>query len=239
MITKKNIQEIKKLGITIDHDMAFGGKSKGNKHLFRVVAIAKHLALKTNADILVVEAGAWLHDTALPSGDDYNYKNNKEILLNLLSRTNISAEDKNLISECVASHEGTKIPKTLEAKIVHDADVLEKVGLLGIIRHTWKLTNLEKINPNNITDRDVKKIIEHIEWRGKRLQTSGARKIQKYLTVPIKIDQAKTLISLISEMADKGIVTEKIAMVLSKHLNKRQNEKLTEQLSLRYLPRFK
>ena len=35
MINKKQLNQIKKLGIKIDHQMAFKGKSKGNKHLFR------------------------------------------------------------------------------------------------------------------------------------------------------------------------------------------------------------
>src|SRR3989344_8066061 len=129
MVNQKYIKEIKKVGIRIDHDMAFDGKSKGNKHLFRVVKLAKYLALKSKADISIVECGAWLHDTALPSGNDYDYKKNKKIVEKLLYSIDISKKDKEFISECVASHEGTKIPKTLEAKIVHDADVLEKTGI--------------------------------------------------------------------------------------------------------------
>ena len=145
-------------------EKASGGKSKGNKHLFRVVKIADHLAKKMKADARIVQAGAWLHDTALPSGNDYDYKKNKRIVQKILSSAPISKGDKNLIAECVASHEGTEGPKTLEARVVHDADVLEKVGLLGLIRHTWKLTNSDKINPSAVKDGDVKKIVDHIAW---------------------------------------------------------------------------
>jgi HD superfamily phosphodiesterase len=239
MINKKNIKEIKKLGIKIDHDMAFGGKSKGNKHLSRAVKIAKFLALKEKADIKIVECGAWLHDTALPTGDDYNYDKNKKIVMELLSNINISNIDKKLIAECVASHEGVEDPKTLEAKIVHDADVIEKLGILGIIRHTWKLTNLNEINPTMITDLEVKKVLNHIKWRNKRLQTKTAKNIGKYLKIKINIKEIKNIISLISKQANNGVITEKIAVGLQSQLNKEQNKILKEQLNLDYLSKFK
>ncbi|HEY5587859.1 MAG TPA: HD domain-containing protein [Candidatus Paceibacterota bacterium] len=238
MINQKNIKEIKKLGIKIDHDIAFGGKSKGNKHLFRAVKIAKYLATKTKADLSIVETGTWLHDTALPSGNDYNYENNKKIVMSLLSPINISQIDKDLIAECVASHEGTEKPKTLEAKIVHDADVLEKLGILGIIRHTWKMTNSNEIDPELINDRDVKKVLEHIKWRNKKLQTPIAKKIARYLNVPISIKNARIIVLIASKNAMNGVITEKIAVLVRKHLNKQQKEKLEEQLNLSYLNKF-
>ncbi len=238
MINQKKIKEIKKLGIKIDHEIAFGGKSKGNKHLFRAVKIAKYLAIKTKADLSIVEGGAWLHDTALPTGNDYNYKNNKKIVMNLLSPIDISQTDKELIAECVASHEGTEKPKTLEAKIVHDADVLEKLGILGIIRHTWKMTNSNQINPKLITDQDVKKVLEHIKWRSKKLQTPIAQKIARYLNVPINKKDAMVIVSIASNNAIKGVITEKIALLLQKYLDQKQKEILAEQLNLDYLNKF-
>src|ERR1035437_4828642 len=128
MITKETLIKIKKLGIGIDWNDAFAGKSKGNKHLFRVVKLAKYMATKLKADVLVVEAAAWLHDTALPSGNDYDYKKNKEIVKKIMADLDLSPGESDKIAECVACHEGTAKIKTLEAKIIHDADVLEKVG---------------------------------------------------------------------------------------------------------------
>ena len=238
MINQKNIKEIKKLGIKIDHDMAFSGKSKGNKHLFRAVKIAKYLATKTKANLSIVEGGAWLHDTALPTGNDYNYKNNKKIVMSLLSPIDIPQTDKDLIAECVASHEGTKNPKTLEAKIVHDADVIEKLGILGIIRHTWKMTNSNEIDPKLINDQDVKKVLEHIKWRSKKLQTPIAKKMARYLNVPINIKDARIIVSITSSNSINGVITEKIALLVSKHLNNNKKEKLKEQLNLSYLNKF-
>ena len=239
MLDKNTLLKIKKLALKIDHDIAFGGKSKGNKHLLRVVRIAQFLAKKTGANPAITIAGAFFHDTALPSGNDYEYTQNKKIAKKLLKPFNLSQVELNKIAECVASHEGTVKPKSLEAKVVHDADVLEKLGLLGIIRHTWKTTNQNKLNPSAVRNEDVDKIVKHISWRRKRLQTPIARKIAKHLTVPVGKQKAKTMVTLAADMAARGIVTEKIAVALRKHLNQKQNEKLKEQLNLGYLKTFK
>lgn len=239
MLNKHILLEIKKLALKTDHNVAFGGKSKGNRHLLRVVRIAKFLAQKSGADESVVVAGAFLHDTALPSGNDYDYLQNKRIVKDLLKPFNLSQIKLHEIAECVASHEGTTSPKTLEAKVVHDADVLEKLGLLGIIRHAWKLTNSGKMNYKIITEKNVKTITDHIKWRRKRLQTPTAKKIGKYLSILVDKQKAKIIVTLSANMAFNGVTTEKIAVVLRKHLNKKENKKLKEQLNLDYLSKLK
>ena len=197
------------------------------------------MAQKIGANLFIAQAGALLHDTALPSGNDYNYLQNKKIVRNLLKSFKLSENELDGIAECVASHEGTVRPKSLEAKIVHDADVLEKTGILGIIRHTWKMTNSNKLNHEMVKDKDVKKILDHTEWRGKRLQTPIAKIMQKYLTIPIDKRRIKILVSLTANMAFNGIVTEKIARAIYKHLTAIQRKRLKEQLSLTYLSKFK
>ena len=239
MLDKETLLRIKQVALKIDHNIAFGGKSKGNRHLLRVVRIAQFLAKKTGADFAITTAGAFLHDTALPSGNDYDYSENKKIVRKLLQDFDLSQEEIDKIAECVASHEGTTKPKSLEAKVVHDADVLEKVGLLGIIRHTWKTTNQNKLDPSAVRSSDVNKIVNHISWRRKRLQTPIARKIAKYLTVPVSKHEAKTIATITANMATRGIVTEKIAIALREHLSQTQNAMLKEQLNLGYLKLFK
>lgn len=238
MLNKKILLKIKELGIKTDWSDAFGGKSKGNKHLFRVVILAKYMAKKLGANIAIVEAGAWLHDTALPSGNDYDYEKNKVIIKNLLLDFDLSKEDLYMIVECVASHEGTSEPQILESKIVHDADVLEKTGILGIIRHTWKLVNSGKLSPECVTNEDVKEILKHLKWRSNKLQTSLGKKISRYLSLPITTSQARAIISIVAKEAFKGVVTEKIARLVYKKLTVFQKRKLQEQLNLDYISEF-
>lgn len=238
MLDKKTLLKIKKLGVETDWNDAFSGKSRGNRHLFRVVKLAKHMAKRLGANIPIVEAGAWLHDTALPSENDYNYKKNKKIAEAMLTNLNLSTEELDMIAECVASHEGTSKPKTLEAKIVHDADVLEKSGMLGIVRHTWKLANSSKLSPEHITKRDTAEILNHLKWRSRKLQTSLGRRIHSYLVILITFMRAKEIISIVAKKAIEGIVIEKIARSIYKKLTVAQRKKLREQLSQTYLRRF-
>lgn len=238
MLNKNTLLKIRKLALKIDWDVSFEGKSKGNKHLFRVVKIAKFLAKRTNADSLVVEAGALLHDIGLPSENDHDYQQNKQTVKKLLKSFNLTESELHEIAECVASHEGTVEPKTLEAKIVHDADVLEKSGMLGIIRHTWKLINLKKIKSKDINDEIAQGILDHIQWRGKKLQTPLAQKIHEYLDISMEKKQLTQIIRKTAELAKQGIITEKIAGLLFKELNDNQRTKLKQQLELTCLRNF-
>ncbi|OGW88451.1 MAG: hypothetical protein A3A73_01310 [Omnitrophica bacterium RIFCSPLOWO2_01_FULL_50_24] len=238
MLVKETLLKIKKLGIETDWNDAFAGKSKGNRHLFRVVRLARYMAKRLSANVSIVEAGAWLHDSALPSGNDYDYKKNRRIVKKLLSPFNLSTREINAVAECVAAHEGTSKPKTVEAKIVHDTDVLEKSGMLGIIRHTWKMANSGMLLPGHITRKDAAKILNHLQWRSKKLQTSLGKKIHSYVTIPITQAKAQEIISFVAEKAVTGIVTEKIAHLIYKKLTAIQQKRLKEQMNQDYLRRF-
>jgi len=85
----------------------------------------------------------------------------------------------------------------------------------------------------------VKIILEHIEWRRKRLQTQIAKKIGKYLAIKINKQKAKIIVAISAGLAFEGIITEKIAIALRKYLSKQENIKLREQLNLDYLRKFK
>lgn len=237
MINRQDIQKIKKIALEIDHNVAFGGKSKGNKHLSRVVKISLFLCEKLGADRDIIEVAAYLHDAALPTKNDDNYVANKKLIEKIFSKSN-TAFDRAFISkvaEAVASHEGIVLPKTLEAKIIHDADVIEKTGLLGIISHTWKLTNHKKINPENISDKDITLVTEHIKWRQNILQTELAKKISIKNNCFISMNTLRKIMPIISQLAFKGVITEKIAKKIEPLLNKRQAKCLINQLTLAYL----
>ena len=235
MLTKESLRKIRKITLEVDHDAAFGGKSKGNKHLERVVRIAKFLARAEGADLALTEAGAFLHDTALPSGNDYQYARNKKTVIRLLKRLHLTPQEVEQIAECAASHEGTAKPKTLEAAIVHDADVIEKTGILGIIRHTWKLTNSRKIDHRKVLDKDVRAILEHIEWRRKRLNLKSSKKLAKRVAAQVTQHQARKIIAIVAPLAYQGVITEKIIPIVNKELNLEQRKKLEIQIKLRYL----
>lgn len=231
------MRKIAKIALEIDHNAAFGGKSKGNKHLSRAVKIALFLCKELKADRNVVEVAAYLHDAALPTKNDENYLANKKLIKDILKKSRIAFDSAFIskVAEAAASHEGTVLPGTLEAKIVHDADVIEKTGILGIIRHTWKMTNHGNIDPENIRDKDIISITDHIVWRQSVLQTALARELAARNNLALPFDTLKKIVPIISKLALQGIITEKIAKKIEPLLNRRQKAALNNQLTLTYL----
>ena len=155
---KTELRRIEKEALRLDWEVTFGGKTKGNKHLWRVVKIASFLARETDANIDIVEAGAWLHDASLVTGSDYNLETVKKFSIKLLHGFNLSENEREIILDCIVSHEDSKAPGSVEAKIVHDADVLDKLGVLGLIRHSVKSTNMGLID-EAVTFEQAKKIV--------------------------------------------------------------------------------
>ena len=82
------------------------------------------------------------------------------------------------IAKFLALETGADILFTQAGALLHDADVLEKAGILGIIRHTWKLVALGKIKVEKIDDRVAKIISDHIRWCAEQLKTSPAKRIK-------------------------------------------------------------
>jgi len=108
-------------------------------HIHRVWRLAMHIAQKVNADIFVVQLGALLHDVG-----DWKLEKPGELPGHIQARqllTSLHVED--LIIEHVTeimqtiSFKGASVPtpmKTLEGKVVQDADRLEALGAIGIAR---------------------------------------------------------------------------------------------------------
>lgn len=171
-MNKAIMKKIKEFALHLDWDIAFGGKSKGNRHLFRVEKIAVFLAKKEGANLDIVRAGAWLHDVGLIKGNTNHPINGSKIAKKFLKKLKIKQDLIAEICHCIEAHEGNIKAKTKEAMVVHDADVLDKMGPLGIIRETWKEANLgiptEKICKN------LKKVLKR---RERKLYTQTAKKV--------------------------------------------------------------
>ncbi len=166
------MNKIKNKAVYLDWNIAFNGKSKNNRHLFRVNEIAEFLVEKERANKQIVVAGAWLHDVGLIKGNINHPKNGKRIAREILSSIGVNEKEIKEIEHCVESHEGDIKARTKEAMIVHDADALDKMGSLGIIRHSWKLA-IQGFNTEEIC-----KVLEnHLEERKRNLYTKTAKSI--------------------------------------------------------------
>ena len=108
-------------------------------HIFRVWTLAKKIAVEEKAQIEIVELSALLHDIAdwkFHDGDDsIGPAIAREFLDNHNVETNLSDSVVEIISTVSYKGAGVATPmKTLEGKIVQDADRLDAIGALGIAR---------------------------------------------------------------------------------------------------------
>ncbi len=240
MLNKETIDTIRAFAIANDWNMAFGGASTGNQHLSRMVRISLFLADHLNANSLLVEAGAWLHDFPLGSGMDDNHEHNHKVTSSVLDNFSLTENEKGLIAEAAASHEGTSDLVSIEAQVIHDADVLEKTGILGIIRHTWKTVHSPTFKKSSSDNELATLVLNHLIWRTNRLQHAISRDISGYLTDGIDMSPEHTimLVSLIRPLAEQDMITEEIAKALQSSLTNTESKKLEEQLQLQYLEHF-
>jgi len=223
-----------------DWVLAFGGKSYGNKHLYRVNKIAKYLQSKEGGDLAVVLLGAWVHDVTLSVGSDYDEKTVEQETRKFLD--NYSELDKDLkerVVDCAVSHESESEVKSVEAKIVHDADALDKCGALGIVRHIWKMTNMLE-NRKLMGTHDLRKLEVHLMNRQSHLQTKTAIKIAENLNKAgnVFFDNKKEAIRLMEEISDRasqGETSDKIVDWLAKNEKKDWVEILEYQIDCRYI----
>lgn len=214
MIPRNVIDQIKKQAVKADWQVAFGGKAKGNRHLSRVVTIAKFLAEKEDARPDVCEAGAWLHDIGLVDGNDDNPAKIRAYAESLLTDLPLDSQTRARIADCAETHEGTEEAVCREARVVHDADALDKMGMLGVIRHSWKIVNL--IKPNSNPDEVFLILREHLAERERKLYTITAKRLVRVLNEPLQpffANQARAveLLAMIIDSAKTGIVADEIA----------------------------
>ncbi|TXL67818.1 HD domain-containing protein [Cerasibacillus terrae] len=104
-------------------------------HLLRVMKMAKIMAQQEGADLFICQAAAWLHDV----GDIKLFSNPKLALDRMeefLLSIHIKDEDIKKIKLAIqdVSYSKGKQPKTIEGKIVQDADRLDAIGAIGIAR---------------------------------------------------------------------------------------------------------
>ncbi|KAA5547777.1 HD domain-containing protein [Adhaeribacter rhizoryzae] len=119
----------------------FAGEGSGHDwwHIYRVWQNALYLAKNEQADLLVVQLGALLHDVAdwkFYGGDEtVGEKMAREYLEKLQVPELVIAPVCQIINEISFKGAGVNTPmSTLEGAIVQDADRLDAIGAIGIAR---------------------------------------------------------------------------------------------------------
>jgi uncharacterized protein len=109
-------------------------------HVLRVVQTAKQLSLLENAITEIVIPAAWLHDCFSFPKNHCDRKNSSvyaaDKALQFLAEINYPEKYFQSIHHAIVAHSFSANikPKTLEAKIVQDADRLDALGAIGVTR---------------------------------------------------------------------------------------------------------
>ena len=234
------VKEISEQAIRLFWEESFAGMAYGSRHLHRVHRIAQFLWEKEGGDEFLVLAGAWVHDVALAHGHDYDPQDVAKLTRTFLRQFQLLRRDEtDRLVACAEGHESGGDSLSLEARIVHDADVLDKGGLLGVVRHIWKMTNMLE---NRILgdEHDLKKLENHLTQRQNRLCTETARQLANHLRGSVDLffrDRRFALETMtwVSRLATRGIVTEKLAKQLISRSDHPSLRRLKDQLECRYL----
>lgn len=113
----------------------------GWEHTKRVYNLSLHIGEKENADLLVLKYAAILHDIGRKEQDESkgklcHAKIGAAKAREIMNRYNLKKDFVDKVIHCIETHRyrGNKIPVSLEAKILFDADKLDAIGAIGIGR---------------------------------------------------------------------------------------------------------
>ena len=112
-------------------------------HVLRVLILARQLAREEDADPRIVETAALLHDVSRP--EDYNLgmatdpDTDHAVLAGRYARQLLADEAPAFVDAVVHAIEAHRFrnaiePRTIEARVLFDADKLDSIGAVGIAR---------------------------------------------------------------------------------------------------------
>ena len=117
------------------------GGCHGPDHTERVHKTALHLGRLMEARLDVLSASALLHDIGRryetrEQGKICHAEKGAELARDILQKLNFLPSFIDEVAHCIEAHRyrGDKVPRTLEAKILYDADKLDSIGAVGIGR---------------------------------------------------------------------------------------------------------
>ena len=108
-------------------------------HTKRVLHLCHEIGQNKNADIFILTIASLFHDTGreleLKKGIPHEVASS-DIAREYLQKQGVSSEQISQITHCIESHRFSNDvePRTIEAKILSDADKLDALGAIGVIR---------------------------------------------------------------------------------------------------------
>ena len=122
--------------------VGFDDPAHGWEHIKRVYRLALYVAEQENADAFIVGMAALMHDIGHLSTDKSLHHADLSMAManELLLAYDVSYDTREAILHAIVAHSfslGIEV-RTLEAKVMRDADRLDSLGAIGILR--WAIT---------------------------------------------------------------------------------------------------
>jgi len=162
-------------------------------HIERVYNLALRIAQEEKADTYTIKAAVLLHDIARAQEDEGTVNDHAsegaKMAQKILTEVNFPKQKIPNVIHCIETHRFKKRlpPKTLEARILQDADRLDIIGAIGIARvftrGGWSNTPIHdpKIKPKAQYDGKSKTSTNHIQEKLLKIKatinTKTAKKI--------------------------------------------------------------
>lgn len=105
--------------------------ASGYNHCYRVYHLARELDKDFDDDILF--AACFLHDIGSGSVNE-RFESAAIKAEQLLHEVGFPAEKINSVSECIKTHQPDQKPVLKEAQLLHDANLMDSLGAIGIVR---------------------------------------------------------------------------------------------------------
>ena len=157
-----NVDEILLTVKTFAYNNSENDDLHGFKHVERVLNLCVQIGTALNANLLIIKIAALLHDVGRIYEKKNDAKNHAEISAEMAkeffqkANFNITIDNIENIIHSIRAHSFSNNikPKTLEAKILSDADKLDALGAIGLYRTiSFTLRN----------DGGIEQIINHLE----------------------------------------------------------------------------
>src|SRR5229473_3665817 len=130
----------------VDSYYTKGDWAHGRSHIERVLRTAVEIGKREGADLEIIKLSAILHDIFANEekhsgieGFRHEIEASKEAR-KILKRLGLADKTVDAVCHCIESHRkrsGRIEPQTIEAKCLFDADKLDCIGAIGIIRSTF------------------------------------------------------------------------------------------------------
>lgn len=106
-------------------------------HVERMTTWCQHLGPDAGADMEVLVAGALLHDVGVVINREEHFRVGRSRAIEVLKEVGFPEEKIDAALHVLEAHSryrGAPAPETMEARVGQDADALEYIGAIGIIR---------------------------------------------------------------------------------------------------------